>query len=414
MSEFIKRDLYLEQIRPFIGTDVIKVLTGMRRTGKSVMLDLIKSDIMASGVPEDRFIRMDFEDKSNASLCNADALHEYVDGRLEGKKGRHYLLFDEIQEVSSWETCINSLRATKNVDIFLTGSNSRLLSGELATYLSGRYVSFTVYPFSFAEFVNAKTRHLADYKPEESNIREHFNGYLTTGGMPFVVSLGLSGQAATHYLRDLYDSVILKDVVARNNIRSVDQLQRIIDFAFANIGKTFSATSVSKYFVNEKRSISTETVINYMRYCADAFLLYKAQREDLIGRRVLTVSEKYYCVDHALREAVGVPGNRNIAQTLENIVYLELLRRGYEVTVGKTHDLEVDFVARRADERHYLQVSYLLSSPETIAREVRPFASIADHYPKHIISLDEVDLSSNGVRHHYLPQFLLAQTWGDA
>jgi predicted AAA+ superfamily ATPase len=413
MSGFIRRGSYLEQIRPFIGTDVVKVLTGMRRTGKSVMLDLIQDDLMASGVPEDRFVRLDFEDKGNAPLCDADALHAYVLGRLEGKEGRHYLLFDEIQEVSSWETCINSLRTTRDVDIFLTGSNSRLLSGELATYLSGRYVTFTVHPFSFAEFVDARTRQLADRRPGEGalGIREHFGEYLETGGMPFVVSLGLSGQAAVRYLRDLYGSVILKDIVARNKVRSVDQLQRVVDFAFANIGKTFSANSVSNYFVNERRPISTETVINYTRYCTDAFLLYRAQREDLIGRRVLAVSEKYYCVDHALREAVGVPGNRNIAQTLENIVCLELLRRGYEVTVGKAHDLEVDFVARRGDERHYLQVSYLLSSPETIAREVRPFASIADHYPKHIVSLDEVDLSSNGVRHHYLPQFLLDQTW---
>ncbi|MDR3307498.1 MAG: ATP-binding protein [Coriobacteriales bacterium] len=414
MGTYIKRDCYLEQLKPFIGTNVIKILTGMRRTGKSVMLELIRDELSLQGVSADRFITLNFEDSAYAQLREPAALEAYVVEHMSrnGKEaGTFYLFFDEIQEVASWESCINSLRATRDVDIYITGSNSHLLSGELATFLSGRYITCTIYPFSFAEYLSLRAARRKETEQDSEPLSAGFNAYLQQGGMPFVVDLDMPQSARQRYLNDLFDSVILKDIVRRNNVRSVDQLQRICDFALANVGKTFSATSISNYFINERRPIATETVINYLRYCTEAYLLYKANREDLIGKRVLSVNEKYYCIDHALRDAVTNSSNRNIAQTLENVVYLELLRRGYEVSVGKAHDLEVDFVARCGGERHYIQVAYLLTTPETIEREERVFAQIPDHYPRHLISLDEIDMSANGIRHHYLPQFLLDESW---
>ena len=326
----IKRELYMKRIRPFIGNELVKVLTGIRRSGKSVMLDLIKEELLASGIDGGQFISLNFENMSNAHLCTAQALHDEIIHRASEIKGKVYLFFDEIQEVDAWEKCINSFRVELDCDIYITGSNAKLLSGELATYLAGRYVEFVIYPFSFGEFME-----LYRTVSPDADSRQCFNQYLTMGGMPYLANLRYEEVASRQYLRDLFNSVELKDIVKRNNIRDVDMLERIIAYITSNIGTTFSSTAISKYLKSEGRSVSPETVLNYIKACTDAFLFYQVKRQDLQGKKILTVNEKYYVADHGIREAVFGGNRKDINLVLENMVYLELLRRDYTVTGGK-------------------------------------------------------------------------------
>ena len=363
----IVRESYLTKIRPFIGKDVIKVLTGLRRTGKSVLLGQILNEINSKNT-----IFINFEDLGNRHLCEYNALHDYVCQRIGNKKNKFYLFFDEIQEVDGWEKAINSLRVKFSADIYITGSSSRLLSGELSTYIAGRYVSFVVYPFSFTEFKIANADHT-------------FDDYLKYGGMPFLPSIGFESEISKKYLQDVFNSVVLKDIVKRNKIRDVDLLERIIHYALANVGKCFSATSISKFFKAEKRIVAPETILNYLRACEEAFLLYRLKSQDINGKKILKVSEKYYVVDHGLREAVVGENLKNSEIVLENIVALELLRRGYKVSVGRAGDTEVDFVAEKDGEKLYLQVCYLLDNETTVKRELRSLLEIRDNYPKFVL-----------------------------
>lgn len=402
----INRELYMKRIRPFINNELIKVLTGIRRCGKSVMLELIQEELLAQGVDCSQFILYNFEQMQNARLCTANALHEELEKRISEMNGKAYLFFDEIQEVHGWEKCINSCRIDYDCDIYITGSNAKLLSGELATYLAGRYVEFVIYPFSFAEYLTfAKENNPA---VQTSSV---FQSYLTNGGMPFLVNLIDHPDACTQYLKDIYSSVMLKDVVKRNNIRDVDLLERIITYILANVGHTFSAGSIAKYFKSENRKVSNETVLNYIKACCDAFLFYKVGREDLIGKKLLNVNEKYYIADHGLREAVYGRNEQDINQTLENIVFMELLRRGYAVTVGKNNDKEIDFVATRAGNKIYVQVSYLLATKETIEREFNAYTGVPDNFPKYVVSLDLFDFSRDGIKHKNLLDFLLMDSY---
>lgn len=402
----IKRELYLKRIRPFIGTDLIKVLTGIRRSGKSVMLTLIQDELICQGVSPSQFISFNFEQMSTEKFCTATALHEELQRQISQINGKVYLFFDEIQEVRNWEKCINSCRVDFDCDIYITGSNAKLLSGELATYLAGRYIEFVIYPFSFAEFTEMKRQ-----KTPNLNIAESFRDYIQLGGMPFLLNLQGNDDACNQYLKDIYNSVILKDVIKRNNIRDVDLLERIVTYALANIGHTFSATSITKYFKSENRKISHDTVLNYLKACLDAFLFYKVNREDLIGKKILSVNEKYYVADHGLREAVYGQNNRDMDQILENIVFMELLRRGYTITVGKSGTREIDFVCTRNGNKLYIQVTYLLASPETITREFDVYDTVRDHYPKYVVSMDEFNMSRNGIRHFNIREFLLNDDW---
>lgn len=402
----IKRELYMKRIRPFIGTDLIKVMTGIRRCGKSVMLDLIKEELMASGIDPKQFISINFEDMNYAHLQTAVALHEEITKRAKGIGGKVYLFFDEIQEVNAWEKCINSFRVALDCDIYITGSNAKLLSGELATYLGGRYVEFVIYPFSFAEFTEL-------YSSVESDvsIQKCFQKYLIAGGMPYLANIRYEDAPSKLYLRDLFNSVQLKDIVMRNKIRDADLLERIIAYVIANAGMTFSASSVAKYFKNEQRTVAPETILNYIKYCCDAYLFYQVKREDLQGKQILSSNEKYYIADHGIREAVFGGNMRDINLILENIVYIELLRRNYKVTVGKTGDKEIDFVCSRQGEKLYIQVCYLLASDETIRREFGAYDNVRDNYPKYVVSLDEFDMSRDGIKHRNIRDFLLAEEW---
>ena len=402
----IKRELYMSRIRPFIGGELIKVVTGIRRSGKSVMLELVKQELLESGVGAEHFISINFEDMRNAHLCNAQSLHEEVLRLSSSIQGKVFLFFDEIQEVANWEKCINSLRVALDCDIYITGSNAKLLSGELATYLGGRYVEFVIYPFSFSEFLEL-------YLPifPQSSIQQCFQKYLVTGGMPYLSNLQYADEPSHQYLTDLFNSVMLKDIVKRNKVRDVDLLERILAFVTANVGTTFSATSLSKFLKSEHRTVAPETILNYIKYCCDAYLFYQVKRQDLQGKQLLATNEKYYIADHGIREAVFGGNMRDINLILENIVFMELLRRGYSVTVGKTGNKEVDFVCDKRGERIYIQVAYLLASEETIHREFDVYDSIRDHYPKYVVSLDEFDMSRNGIRHRNIRDFLLADSW---
>ena len=402
----IKRELYMSRIRPFIGTDLVKVMTGIRRCGKSVMLGLIKEELKESGVPETQFIAFNFEDMRNANLCTAQALHCEVVNRASEISGKVYLFFDEIQEVTNWEKCINSLRVEMDCDIYITGSNARLLSGELATVLGGRYVEFTIYPFSYAEFMEL-------YKDIFPDVTDSvvFQRYLTLGGMPYLANLHFVEEPSRQYLTDVYNSVVLNDVVKRNKIRDIDLLTRIVTYVIGNIGTTFAATSITKFLKNERRTVATDTVLNYIQYCVSAYLFYQVKRQDIQGKQVLSTNEKYYMADHGLREAVFGGNMRDINLVLENIVYMELLRRGYAITVGKIGAKEIDFICQKQEQKIYVQVTYLLASEETIQREFGIYESVRDNFPKYVVSMDEFDFSRNGIKHKNIREFLLMKEW---
>jgi len=402
----INRELYMSRIRPFIGNELIKVLTGIRRSGKSVMLDLIQRELVASGVNKNQFISINFENMSNAHLCFAETLHDEITRRINNISGKTYLFFDEIQEVVGWEKCINSFRVEYDCDIYITGSNAKLLSGELATYLAGRYVEFVIYPFSFGEF--SELYHTV-YPDIDSRVM--FTRYLTDGGMPYLSNLRYAEQPSRQYLQDLYNSVVLKDVVKRNSIRDVDLLERIIAYVTANVGTTFSATAISKYLKSEGRTVAPETILNYIKACEDAFLFYRVRRQDLQGKKILAVNEKYYIADHGIREAVFGGNMKDINLIFENIVYVELLRRGYKVTVGKSGEKEIDFIAEKQNQKLYVQVAYLLASEETIQREFGAYDTIKDNYPKYVVSYDDFDMSRDGMKHMNIRDFLLSEQW---
>lgn len=402
----IKREMYMSRIRPFIGSDLIKVITGIRRCGKSVMLELIKQELTESGINPSQFISINFENMNYAHLQTAEALHDEITKRVADIEEKAYLFFDEIQEVKDWEKCINSFRVSLDCDIYITGSNAKLLSGELATYLGGRYVEFIIYPFSFEEFIEL-------YQPTapDESIHKCFQQYLLFGGMPYLANIQYADAPSKQYLHDLFNSVQLKDIVKRNKIRDVDLLERIIAYVISNVGNTFSATSLAKFLKSEQRIVAPETIINYIKYCCDAYLFYQVKREDLQGKQILATNEKYYMADHGIREAVFGGNTKDINLILENIVYMELLRRDYKVTVGRSGDKEIDFVCDKRGEKLYVQVTYLLASEETISREFGAYNNIRDNFPKYVVSLDEFDMSRNGIKHRNIRDFLLAKEW---
>ena len=400
----LKSDEYIKQIVPFIDKDVIKVLTGIRRSGKSVMLKLLMEELKNRGINENQFIYINFENLKYRNLKNYERLYDFILNKVDDKYKSYYIFLDEIQEVEEWERCVNSLRVDEdfNFDIYITGSNAKLLSGELSTYLAGRYIEFVVYPFSFKEFFE-----IMKEKNKEIDLKESFQDYVKFGGMPFLHNLDYNYEASMQYLQDLYASIILKDITQRNNIRDTDLLERIINYVVMNIGNTFSATSISKFFKSENRKVAIETILNYIKACEEAFLIYRVARNDLLGKKILNVNEKYYIADHGIREAIMENNQKNINQVLENIVYFEMLRRGYNVKIGKVDNLEVDFVCKKNDETIYIQVSYLLASEDTKEREFSVLENIKDNYPKYVLSMDEFDMSRNGIKHVNLIEFLI-------
>lgn len=394
----IKRELYISKIRPFIGKDIVKVLTGIRRCGKSVMLELIKNELKENGIDENLFLSVNFESKAVDYIKSVDSTYAYIRDFAQIHKGKIYLFLDEIQELESWEKLINSCMIDFDCDIYITGSNAKMLSGELATYLAGRYVEFKIYPFSFSEVM--------DIMPDKSET-EAFNIYLHRGGMPFLYQFPMDDNSVKQYLSDIYDSIILKDIITRYKIRDTEQFKRLLMYFISNIGNTFSASSITKYMKNEYRGISSETLYNYIDYCKNACMFHLVPRQDLIGKNILKFQEKIYLTDHGIREAIYGNNLRDINQVLENIVYMELLRRGYNIYIGRNNSSEVDFIAEKGGEKEYYQVTYLLASEETVQREFGAFRGIDDNYPKYVLSLDEFDFSRNGYKHMNIRKFLL-------
>lgn len=397
VRKLIQRELYMNRIRPFMNKDIIKVLTGIRRCGKSVMLQLIQSELLQCGVKPEQMLSINFETKIVDYVKSVTETYNVIKKLSEDNLGKIYLFLDEIQELQGWETMINSCMIDFDVDIYITGSNAKMLSGELATYLAGRYVEIKIYPFSFREVSEIFSNKTS---------QEVFQIYLTRGGMPFLYQYPIDDSSSRKYLEDIYSSIILKDVAQRNKIRDIELFKRVALYMISNIGNTFSATNITKYLKSENRSMSTETIYNYIDYCKTACLLHMVPREELIGKRLLQFQEKVYVADHGLREAIYGNNMRDINQVLENIVYMELLRRGYEITVGKLGNQEVDFVATMGSEKIYVQVSYLLASDETIEREFGILEKIPDNYPKYVVTMDEINRGRNGIKHLNIRDFL--------
>lgn len=408
----ISREVYMQKIRPFIDTDLVKVITGIRRSGKSVMMELVKLELFQKGIEKNQIISINFEDIKFSNLLDYKKLNEEILAISKNVNKKLYLFFDEIQEVDNWEKCVNSFRVSIDCDIYLTGSNAKLLSGELATYLAGRYIEIEIYPFSFSEFVELyKTSVCKNDNKEKVELnfsaQKLFNEYINFGGMPYLSNLRYEVLPCRQYLLDLFNSVQLKDVIKRNKVRDADLLERILLYIMENSGTTFSANSISKYLKNEKRVVAPETVTNYLKYCIDAFLIYQAKREDVCGKQIFTTNEKYYIADHGIRAAIFGENFKNINLVLENIVYLELLRRDYNVTIGKAGTKEIDFICSKNGKKIYIQVCYLLAGPETVEREFSAFESVKDNFPKYVLSLDEFDMSQNGIIHKNIRDWLL-------
>ncbi|OTN75374.1 hypothetical protein A5886_000444 [Enterococcus sp. 8G7_MSG3316] len=406
----ITRKNYLAAIIPFIDTELIKVMTGVRRSGKSIMLEVIQDYLRVKGIKEEQFIRINFEELFFEQYLDYHALNDYIEEKIANMHGKAYIFLDEIQEVDQFEKVINSLRAThkEQVDIYITGSNAKLLSGELATLISGRYVQFDIYPFKFSEYVEGR-RSIGDTRNDQAL----FQAYLVEGGMPFPVFQNFHYRDRLNYLSDVYNSIMLKDIIERETIREPEILRRLLNYVLGNIGRTFSAHSVTKYFKNEGLKVSPTTILNYLGFATDAYAIIPLRRYDIQGKRFLASQEKYYVVDHGLRQAIIGRNEEDIELILENIVLLELMARGYDVSVGKTNHFEVDFIAKRQLETRidckYIQVSYLLASPETRAREFRPLKEIADNYEKLVLTLDSFTSDLDGIAHVNLIEWLLAE-----
>lgn len=399
----IKRPTYFEKIKPFINTPIVKVFTGIRRCGKSVMMQQVKDFLVQENIDERRILFLNFEsltDNRVKSFENVIAEAKKMKKQFPNQK--LYFFFDEIQELSGWEKLVNSFLIDFDSDIYITGSNAKLLSGELATYLGGRYIEIKMFTFSFSEaFEGLKILH-----PEISK-DEAFSFYVRTGGYPFLYNFDFSQIQQNQYLDDIFNSIILKDITDRYKVRDVSLLKSLILFFVSNIGNSFSSSSLIKFLKNERRSLSTETVYNYLEYCKDACLLHLVQRENLEGKGVLSTQEKIYIADHGLREALFLNNQKDINQVLENIVYIELLRRGFSVTIGKTDKGEIDFCARKESDKTYFQVCYLLASDETVEREFGAYKTIKDNFPKYVLSADKFDFSRDGIIHKNIIEWLL-------
>lgn len=402
----INRPSYLAQITPFINAPLIKVITGIRRSGKSTVLKLLQTQLLSQGIDKEQIIYINFESFSFNELKNSQKLYAFVLEKMTSEN-KYYLLLDEIQEVQDWEKAVNAFMVDVNVDIYITGSNSHLLSSELATYLAGRYVEIPIYTLSFKEFLDFK--HAYAKNSHQQNPKLLLGEYLQKGGFPIIHSNDYEQEIIYKIVQDIYASVILKDTVQRHKIRDIEMLERIIKYAFDNIGNTFSGKNVADYFKSQQRKVDLNTVYNYLNALVSAFILYRTERYDIKGKEILKTQEKFYLGDVSLLYAkMGFNANM-IAGILENTVYLELKRRGYQVYIGKLNNQEIDFIAQKQNYKLYIQVAYKLESEQTIRREFSPLQAILDNYPKYVITMDEFWQGNlDGIIHWHIADFLLA------
>ena len=398
-----KRDLYLQRIIPFIDKPFIKVITGLRRSGKSALLELIKEELLTKGINENNIIYLNFESLSNNAYKDVLSLYTYVKTQLVNKE-KYYLFFDEIQEVNEWEKAVNSFLVDFNVDIYITGSNSHLLSSELATYITGRYVEFQIQTLNFNEYLEFSE---VIYPEKHPNLKESFNSYLRLGGFPVIHTGIYSEESAYKIVYDIYSSAVLRDTIQRFQIRNVELLERVILFIFDNIGNSFSAKNVADYFKSQLRKVDVNTVYNYLNALESAFIINRVQRYDIKGKEILKTQEKYFLGDVSLMYAMMGYRDRCIGGILENIVLLDLKSKGYKVFVGKCGTKEIDFIAEKGNAKLYIQVCYLLAEQSTVDREFGVLKEIRDQYPKYVVSMDPIWQDNiDGIKHCHISDFL--------
>lgn len=403
MQNNIKRTAYTNELIKWIDKPQVKVLTGIRRCGKSTVLALFKAELLAQGKSADQIISLSFESFSTEQLKNANALYKHLQLEMRAQQ-KYYLLLDEIQEVFEWEKAVNALLVDFDVDIYLTGSNAKMLSSELATYLAGRYVEMSMFTLSFEEYLDFQQSCFPD---RQQDLGQAFTNYLRKGGFPVVHALPYEEEEAYREVRDIYASVLLRDTIQRHQIRDVELLERVIRFTFDNIGNTFSGKSIADYFKSQFRKVDVNTIYNYLNALEEAFVLHRVSRYDLKGREILKTQEKFYVSDLSLIHAMLGFRDRLISGLLENLVFLELKRRGYAVYVGKLGDREIDFVAERSGAKVYIQVAYKLESNQTVDREFGPLLAISDQYPKYVVTLDDFWTEDVlGVKHLHIREFL--------
>ena len=405
----VQREIYIKQLFEFIDKPFIKVLTGIRRSGKSAMLMMLKDELIKRGIGEKDIIHINFESFEFSEIDTYDKLYTFVKSKITGNR-RYYILLDEIQEVGSWEKAVDAFAVDFNADIFITGSNSRLLSSELATYLTGRYVDIHIYTLSFSEYLQFNQERK---KVTDQDLYREFGVFLRMGGFPVLHTGDYSLESAWKVVFDIYSSAILRDTVQRNKIRDVELLERVVKFVFNNVGSKFSAQNVADFFKSQQRKIDLNTVYNYLNALEGAFIIYKIPRYDIQGREILKTLEKYYVGDQSLLYAMMGYKDRLISGVLENIVMLELKRRGYKVFVGKSDEREIDFIGELQEQKIYIQVAYKMTEQSTIDREFGPLQDIRDHYPKYVVTMDETWHDNiNGIRHLHIADFLLIEEWG--
>ena len=400
----IYRPLYVDKIMAFVDTPFVKILTGIRRCGKSTILKMIMEKLqLERGVRKEqivsyRFDSMEYADMTAKEMYAELKSHLYLDGKT-------YLFLDEMQEIEGWERVANSLVSDFNVDLYVTGSNSRMMSSEISTYLTGRYVAFRIYTLSLAEYLDFKSQ----YAPLEDRRTELAN-YIRLGGFPGTHLQSFEQEDVYTIVRDIYNSTIFSDIVKRNQVRKVDQLERVVKYTFNNVGNTFSAKSISDYLKSEQRALDNETVYSYLEKLEKAYLLHRCSRYDLHGKEILKTQEKFYLADTSLRYSVLGYNADSVAASLENVVYLELCRRGYTVHIGKTNDGEVDFVATRQNDKLYVQVTQLIASEKTEKREYERLLEIHDNYPKYVLRTDEFAGGNyEGIKTMHVADFLLSK-----
>lgn len=398
----IVRPYYLDILRTYRDVPLVKILAGIRRCGKSTILDMLKDDLIGSGVSADHVIHLRYTSEELDDGMTAKQMYRDIKGRMTDGQ-RYYLLLDEVQEVEGWEKAINSLLEDANTDIYVTGSNSKLLSGEISTYLTGRYISIPVFTLSFAEYLEFK-------RDSGRTLKELLSEYIRMGGFPIVALGDLDERSSYQIVEGIYNSVITSDITRRHNIMNFDLFNRVVKYVVENVGKTFSANAIVKFMKSEGRSLSVESVYNYLEWLEKAFVIYRCQRYDMQGKTVLKTQEKFYLADASLKYCIMGFNPKSVAAMLENIVYFELRRKGYDVYIGKNAAKEIDFVAVRRDERIYVQVCRNL--PEESDREITNLLEVRDHYPKYVVTLDELAAGNiNGVRIVHLADFLLAEDY---
>ena len=398
----IVRPDYIRAITPFIDQPLVKILAGVRRCGKSTIFEMIAAELLSRGIPRDHIIQKRYTEMDIPADISAKDMYEELRNDIQGK-GCCYLLLDEIQEVKGWERCVNSLLEGQNVDIYVTGSNSKLMSSELSTYLTGRFVSIPVYTLSFKEYLDFK-------KQDSRSEKELLEEYIRFGGFPIVALGNYDEQSAYQIVNGIYHTVISRDIVKRHRINRQDLFDRVVKYIVENMGKTFSASSIARFLRSEHRTVSTESIYNYLRWLEQAFIVYPCHRYDIQGKSILKTQEKYYLADVTLKYCLLGYNRKMLDGALENIVFLEMKRRGYDVYIGKNASREIDFIGVRRNEKVYVQVCVQL--PENSDREIGNLMEIPDHYPKYVVTTNGMDVGiDNGIRIVHLVDFLLSESW---